>query len=202
MEFFMCFLILLPHKKGICLFLLILSLKSILSKKYCVICKTDACVLILLQCSIYRGRGVGKRQSPSSCDGILNVPPPVMAASPCFFLTCFLMLPPHLQSLVIICLSSHFLPGKNQFLLSGRNFIRNSFLASLLLQPAMPPDRYPQILFSNSFCLNPRPVSCIICSRIRRTTMIVITSAKSERRGELMRLDRGVGGWVEGWRGG
>ena len=31
--------------------------------------------------------------------------------------------------------------------------------------------------------------------------MIVITSAKSERRGELMRLDRGVGGWVEGgWR--
>lgn len=83
------------------------------------------------------GRGVGKRQSPSSCDGILNVPP-VMAASPCFFLMCFLMLPPHLLSLVIICLSSHFLPGKNQFLLSGRNFIRNSFLATLLLQPACP----------------------------------------------------------------
>ena len=123
-------------------------------------------------------RVVGK--SLSSCDGILNVPPPVMAASQCFFLTCFLMLPPHLQSLVIICLSSHFLPGKNQFLLSGRNFIRNSFLAALLLlQPAMPPDRYPTILFSNSFCLHPRPVSCIICSRIRRTTMIVITSAKS-----------------------
>ena len=76
-----------------------------------------------------------------------------MTASPCFFLTCFLMLPPHLQSLVIICLSSHFLHGKNQFLLFGRNFIRNSFLAALLLQPAMPPDRYPQILFS--FCLNP-----------------------------------------------
>ena len=100
--------------------------------------------------------GKGVRKSPSSCDGILNVPPPVMAASPCFFLTCFLMLPPHLQSLVIICLSSHFLPGKNQFLLSGRNFIRNSFLATLLLQLPMPPDRYPQILFSNSFCLNPR----------------------------------------------
>ena len=142
------------------------------------------------QCSIYRGKGVGK--SVSSCDGILNMPPTVMAASPCFFLTRFLMLPPHPTSLVIICLTSHFLPGKNQFLLSGRNFIRNSFLASLLLQPGVPPDRYPQILFS--FCLSPR----CICSRIRRISMIVITTtAKSnppKRRGELMRLDRGVGG--------
>ena len=157
----------------ICLFLVILGLQSNLSKKYC--------VLIVPQCSIYSGRGVGKRQSPSSCDGILNVPP-VMAASPCFFLTCsFLMLPPHLQSLVIICLTSHFLPGKNQFLLSGRNFIRNSFLAAFLPQPAMPPDRYPQILFSNSFCLKSTHARRIIhaLSWIRGTTRIVITTAKS-----------------------
>ena len=71
------------------------------------------------------------------------------------FPTCFLMLPPHLESLVIICLSSHFLcSGKNQFLLSGRNFIRISFLAALFIWSCTPPDRYPRILFSGSTSLS------------------------------------------------
>ena len=143
MEFFICFLIVPPHKEVFVCFWLTLT-KEIL-------CQVEN----RRSAAFTGGKGVGK--SLSSCDGILNVPPPVMAASQCFFLTCFLMLPPHLQSLVIICLSSHFLRGKNQFLLSGRNFIRNSFLASLLLQPAMPPDRYPSNPFLKLLLSPPTP---------------------------------------------
>ena len=65
------------------------------------------------------------------------------------FPTCFLMLPPHLESLVIICLSSHFLCGKNQFLLSGRNFIRISLLAARFLFEAA----RPRIVTLESFSL-------------------------------------------------
>ena len=128
----------------ICLFLVIFGLKS---KKYCV-----ACVLIVPQCSIYRGRDSEKDKVlllavvEFSTDAST-----VMAASPPSFSLLLNVLPNAATGSSFVS-ASHFLLGKNQFLLSGRNLIWNSFLAARFFSSRpMPPDRYPQILFSNSF---------------------------------------------------
>ena len=95
--------------------------------------------------SFFLFRWNSQRASSNGCFTtlLLHVLPNAAASSP--------PVPSHHLSQLTLLLS-----GKNQFLLSGRNFVRNSFLAPLLLlQPAVPPDRYPQILFF--FCLSSQP---------------------------------------------
>ena len=115
-------------------------------------------------------------------DGILNVPP-VMAASPRFFFTCFLMLPPHLhQSQVIICLSSHFFyPAKINSYSREETSLEIHFLPLFFFfsRPC------PRIVTLKSFSpfvsqVNPRDRIIIqALSGIRRTARIVISAAKS-----------------------
>ena len=148
MEFFMCFLIVLPHREVFACFWFELKLiKEIL-------CRTcsDCSVVQHLEGegsrkkikSFFLFRWNSQRASSNGCFTalLLHVLPNAAASSP--------PVPSHHLSQLTLLLS-----GKNQFLLSGRNFVRNSFLAALLLQPSMPPDRYPQILFS--FCLSSQP---------------------------------------------
>ena len=170
-------------------YLLVSGLNSNLSKKYCV-----AHVPIVPQCNIYKRGGVRKRQSPSSCAGwnsqrassngcfttlLLHVLPNAAASSP--------PVPSHHLSQLTLLLS-----GKINSYSREETSLEFHFL---------PPGSYLKLHAPGSLPSNPF-LNIIVCFRIRRITMISITVGKSnpKRRGELMRLDRGLGGWKGGPR--
>ena len=159
-------------------YLLVSGLNSNLSKKYCV-----AHVPIVPQCSIYKRRGVRKRQSPSSCAGwnsqrassngcfttlLLHVLPNAAASSP--------PVPSHHLSQLTLLLS-----GKINSYSREETSLEIHFLPLFFFFNR----RCPRIVTLKSFSpfvsqVNPR--ACIIIhtlSGIRRTARIVISAAKS-----------------------